>query len=257
MRMQVMEFTDTAMQDTDVLLEFPNQSKEAEQLKEEINTEALSSYKQKKRSIQNLENITKRLIDICGGIVGLMILIPLTVIIYIANRLQGDKGPIFFTQDRIGKDGKTFKMLKYRSMVIGAEEKLKEYLKNNEEARIEYKKYKKLKNDPRITKIGDFLRKTSLDEMPQLLLLLNGKMSLVGPRPYLPDEIDDMGEYYNIIIKMKPGITGYWQVSGRSEVTFDDRLDMDVVYSKNRSLKEDIKILLKTVMHVIKKEGAI
>lgn len=142
-------------------------------------------------------------------------------------------------------------------MVIGAEEKLKEYLENNEEARKEYKIYKKLKNDPRITKIGKFLRKTSLDEMPQLLNLLTGEMSLIGPRPYLPSEREDMGEYYKIIIKSKPGITGLWQINGRSNTTFDERLDYDVKYYKDYSLKTDFKILYKTFENVIKKEGAI
>lgn len=142
-------------------------------------------------------------------------------------------------------------------MVIGAEEKLKEYLEENEEARKEYKIYKKLKDDPRITKIGKFLRKTSLDEMPQLLNLLTGEMSLIGPRPYLPSEREDMGEYYNIIIKSKPGITGLWQISGRSNTTFDERLDYDIKYYKDYSLKTDFKILYKTFENVIKKEGAI
>lgn len=133
-----------------------------------------------------------------------MLIIPLTLIVYIANWLNGDKGPVVFKQERIGKDGKPFCMLKYRTMILGADEKLVEYLKNNKEAREEYAKYKKLKNDPRVTKVGKILRKTSLDEIPQLLNLLNGTMSLVGPRPYLPREIEDMGEYYNIIIQEKP-----------------------------------------------------
>ena len=204
-----------------------------------------------------IEKMAKRLLDILGGFCGLIVLIPLTIGIWIANKIAKDNGPIFFTQERIGKNGKMFKMYKYRSMVVDSEEKLKQYLEENEEAREEFKIYKKLKNDPRITKIGEFLRKTSLDEMPQLLLLLNGKMSLVGPRPYLPDEIEDMGEYYNIIIKMKPGITGYWQVNGRSDVTFVDRLDMDMNYYYNHTLKIDVKILKQTVAKLLKKEGAI
>ena len=125
---------------------------------------------------------------------------------YILNKINHDDGPVFYVQERIGKNGKKFKMLKYRSMVVGAEEKLKEYLANNKEAEKEFKIYKKLKNDPRITQVGRILRKTSLDEIPQLLNLLDGSMSLVGSRPYLPSEIADMGEYYNIIIKNKPGI---------------------------------------------------
>ena len=205
-----------------------------------------------------IENIVKRVVDICGGLIGTIVLIPLTIIIYIARIvLHENDGPIFYDQLRIGKNGKVFKMYKYRSMVIGADEKLFKYLEENEEARLEYKKYKKLKNDPRITKVGKFIRKTSLDEFPQFINVLIGDMSLVGPRPYLPREKEDMGEYYDYIIKTRPGITGYWQIAGRSDVTFTDRLKMDCNYIDNKNLKTDIKLLGKTVLNVIKKEGAI
>lgn len=211
----------------------------------------------KKPSKLKLENCTKRFIDIIGGLCGILVLIPLTVCIYIANLISGDYGPIFYTQKRIGKNGKIFKMYKYRSMVVNAEEKLEQYLEENEEARKEYKVYKKLKNDPRVTKIGNFLRKTSLDEFPQLINVLKGDMSLVGPRPYLPKEKDDMKSYYNYIVQCKPGITGFWQTNGRSEVTFDDRLGMDLEYFNNRSLKLDLKLLKKTAEKIVKREGAI
>ena len=204
-----------------------------------------------------IERITKRTIDILGGLVGTIALIPLTIIIYIARKiLHEDDGPIFYEQLRIGKDGKVFKMYKYRSMVVGADEILFKYLQENEEARKEYKEYKKLKNDPRVTKIGEFIRKTSLDEFPQFINVLKGDMSLVGPRPYLPREKEDMGEYYTYIIKSRPGITGFWQVSGRSDISFEDRLKMDYNYSQVQSLKLDISLLLKTIKNVIKKEGA-
>ena len=217
-----------------------------------INTEI-----NKKNIKIKIKNIIKRIIDVVGALVGVIALIPLTIIIYIARIvLKENDGPIFYDQLRIGKDGKVFKMYKYRSMIIGADEKLFEYLKENEEARKEYKEYKKLKDDPRITKIGKILRKTSLDEFPQFINVLKGDMSLVGPRPYLPREKEDMGEYYTYIIKSRPGITGYWQIAGRSDVNFDDRLKMDYDYIKNRSLKTDLKILVKTVLNVIKKEGA-
>ena len=139
---------------------------------------------------------------------------------------------------------------------MNADEKLKQYLEENEDARIEYKKYKKLKNDPRITKLGDFLRRTSIDEFPQFINVLKGDMSLVGPRPYLHREIEDMGDNYNTIILVKPGITGYWQVNGRSQKDFKERTDMDVAYVHDRSLWFDIKILIKTVLKTFKKEGA-
>ena len=205
-----------------------------------------------------IEKAVKRVIDIIAGLVGTILLIPITIGIYIARKiLKEDDGPIFYDQLRIGKNGKIFKMYKYRSMVIGADDKLKEYLAKNEEAREEYSKYKKLKKDPRITKLGNFLRKTSLDEFPQFINVLKGNMSLVGPRPYLQREKDDMGEYYKYIIQCKPGITGYWQTTGRSGVIFQDRLKMDYDYYQNRNLKIDLKLLGKTILNVVKKEGAI
>lgn len=205
-----------------------------------------------------IEKIIKRFVDIVMGFMGTLILIPITIGIFIARKiLHEDDGPIFYEQVRIGKDGKVFRMYKYRSMVIGADEKLSTYLKENEEARKEYSKYKKLKNDPRITKVGKFIRKTSIDEFPQFINVLLGQMSLVGPRPYLPREQEDMGNYYKYIIQCKPGITGYWQTSGRSDVTFDDRLKMDFKYCQKRSLKVDAKLLMKTILNVVKKEGAI
>lgn len=205
-----------------------------------------------------IEKIIKRFVDIIMGLIGTLILIPVTIGIFIARKiLHEDDGPIFYEQLRIGKDGKVFRMYKYRSMVIGADEKLSTYLKENEEARKEYSKYKKLKNDPRITKVGKFIRKTSIDEFPQFINVLLGQMSLVGPRPYLPREQEDMGNYYKYIIQCKPGITGYWQTSGRSDVTFDDRLKMDFKYCQKRSLKVDAKLLMKTILNVVKKEGAI
>ena len=209
------------------------------------------------RAVLRIETILKRFIDIIGSIVGIVCLIPLTIIIWIANLIMKDNGPIFYTQERIGKNGKIFKMYKYRSMVVGADEKLKEYLEKNEEARKEYAEYKKLKNDPRITKIGAFLRKTSLDEFPQFINILKGEMSLVGPRPYLPREKEEINGFFNYIMSCKPGLTGFWQVHGRSDVTFTDRLDMDMRYYYNHNLKMDIKILKDTVVNVIKKEGAI
>ena len=148
-------------------------------------------------------------------------------------------------------------MYKYRSMVVGADEKLKEYLAENDEAREEYAKYKKLKHDPRITKVGNFIRKTSLDEFPQFINVLKGDMSLVGPRPYLPREKEEINGFFNYIMSCKPGITGLWQVSGRSETTFTERLEFDMQYYYQHNLKMDIKLLIATVKNVVKKEGAV
>ena len=204
-----------------------------------------------------LYKVLKRLIDILGGIVGTIVLIPLTIGIAIANLICKDNGPIFYSQYRMGKNGKLFKMYKYRSMVVGADEKLKKYLEENEEARKEYKKYKKLKHDPRVTKVGEFIRKTSLDEFPQFINVLKGDMSLVGPRPYLEREKEDMNGYYKYITTFKPGLTGLWQISGRSDVDFATRIDLDMQYYYNHSLKGDIKILFKTAMKLVKREGAL
>ncbi len=213
--------------------------------------------KLKVKRLTTLENIAKRTFDIIGSICGIALLVPITIGIKIANIIHKDKGPVFYTQTRIGKDGKEFKLYKYRSMIVGADEKLKEYLKENEDARKEYKKYKKLKNDPRITKVGAFIRKTSLDEFPQFINVLKGDMSLVGPRPYLLREQDDIGEAYNHIIKCKPGLTGIWQVSGRNDVTFEERVNMDLEYYYNQSVKLDIKLILKTLKKVLLREGAL
>lgn len=221
------------------------------------NITSVTNNMEKTNKIKNqIYAITKRIIDICGAIVGIILLLPLTLIIWITNICIKDKGPIFFIQERIGKDGKLFKFYKYRSMVVNADDKLSKYLAENEEAREEYKKYKKLKNDPRITKIGKFIRKTSIDEFPQFINVLKGEMSIVGPRPYLPREIEDMGESYNEIIKVKPGLTGLWQVNGRSETTFVDRLRIDKEYVQKRGMKLDIKILIWTIGKVFIKEGA-
>lgn len=201
--------------------------------------------------------IAKRTMDITAGLVGVMILIPLTIILYLIKIIEHDKGPLFFTQERIGKNGKLFKMYKFRTMVINADEELEKILANDEQAREEYRIHKKLKNDPRVTKIGKFLRKTSLDEFAQFVNVLKGDMSLVGPRPYLPREKKDMGYYYYYVVQCKPGITGLWQVSGRSEVSFEERLELDFKYYNNENVIDDIGLVLKTVAKTLKHEGAV
>ena len=160
------------------------------------------------------------------------------------------------TQKRIGKNGKEFTLYKYRSMVIGADEKLAKYLEENAEAREEYSTYKKLKDDPRITKVGHFIRSTSIDEFPQFINVLKGDMSLVGPRPYLPIEKKDMGRLYHTIVQFKPGVTGMWQVSGRSKTDFKTRLKLESYYSNNMSLKMDVKIFFGTFSAVFGHVGA-
>ena len=169
---------------------------------------------------------------------------------------MGDFHSIFFTQNRIGKNGKEFKFFKFRTMVVNADEVLFKLLKEDKEMAKEYKKNRKLKNDPRITKLGKILRRTSIDELPQLINVFLGNMTMIGNRPYLPREKEDMGKYYKDIIKTKPGITGYWQVSGKKNATFQKRLELESFYSKNCGLKMDIKIFFKTFGAVVKGHGA-
>lgn len=199
--------------------------------------------------------IIKRTFDIIVGLLGLIILIPLTIIVKIISVLNKDFSPIFYSHIRIGKNGKEFRLYKFRSMVPNADKVLEELLKDPK-INEEYSKNKKLKDDPRITKVGKILRKLSLDEIPQFINILKGDMSLVGNRPYLPREKKDMGKYYDDIIKTKPGLTGYWQVSGRSDVSFKKRLKLEQYYSEHCGLKMDIKIILKTVKVVLGTKGA-
>lgn len=211
-----------------------------------------------KKNIRHIISRTiKRGIDVVAGVFGTILLLPITLFVFITNTLSKEHGPIFFTQERIGQNGKIFKMYKFRTMVVGAEEILNKHIEEQTEIGKEYIEHKKIKNDPRITKIGKFLRATSLDEFPQFINVIRGEMSLVGPRPYLPMEKNDMGEYYGYITQMKPGITGPWQVAGRNKLEFKDRLELDKEYCDRCGNRRDIKIVFKTIAKVVKKEGAI
>ena len=201
-------------------------------------------------------NFIKRVFDILFSLIGLIVLIPCIIIIKIANMLTKDFNSVFYTQDRIGKNGKIFKLYKFRSMIPNADKVLEEMLKEDNEITREYKLNKKLKNDPRISKVGKVIRKLSIDELPQVINILKGDMSLIGNRPYLPREKKDMGKYYKEIVKTRPGLTGYWQVNGRSATTFKDRLKLESYYSKHCGLKMDIKIFFKTFKVVLFKDGA-
>lgn len=211
--------------------------------------------KEKKTFNEITYSFLKRIVDITASATALLLLSPVFLVTSLAIRKDSD-GPAMFTQKRIGKDGKLFEIYKFRTMVPDADKKLFELLDKDEKAREEYKVNKKLKNDPRITKVGNLLRKTSIDELPQLINVLKGDMSLVGPRPYLPREKEDMGDYYNTIIESKPGITGLWQVSGRSNTTFEERLHFDEEYNEKKSFTYDMGLLVKTVGSVVKGDGA-
>ena len=225
-------------------------------IENEIDLENNIDSKLEKKSILYL--FTKRIIDILGGLIGLILLIPVTILIKIVRIIiKENDGPIFYSQMRIGKNDKKFKIYKYRSMIKDADKVLKKYLKENEEARKEFEEFQKLQDDPRITKFGKFLRKTSLDELPQMLNILKGDLSFVGPRPVVDGEIEKYGIYKNKFLSVKPGLTGYWQVNGRSDTTYSERIQMELYYVDNCSLWLDIKIFFKTFITVLKKEGAV
>lgn len=226
-----------------------------------LNTELLHLFYEEiflmniKNNLKTLQNrIIKRLFDILMSLLAMPILIPLSLLIAIAIRIE-TPGAVIYDHERIGRNGRTFRCYKFRTMYRDAEERLKEILESNKELRDEWEKNWKLKDDPRVTKIGKFLRKTSLDELPQIWNVIKGEMSLVGPRPYLPREIKQI-ENFTIISSIKPGITGLWQVSGRSNTGYDYRIKLDIWYVMNWSLWLDVAIIFKTIKVVLKAEGA-
>lgn len=190
-----------------------------------------------------LYSVTKRLIDIVGSLCGIILLSPLFLIVAILIKIEDPKGKVFFAQERNGRYPKTFKMYKFRSMVHNAEDLLKDLMDRNEQTGPVFK----INDDPRITKVGKFIRKTSIDELPQLFNVLKGDMSLVGPRPPIPHEVDQYNSYQMQRLAVKPGLTCIWQVSGRNNIGFDEWVEMDIEYIKTRNLWLDIKLIFKTV----------
>lgn len=219
-------------------------------------------YKEIKKSIGY--EVIKRVLDIIFSFILLLIFSPVIAIISILIRLDSE-GPVFAdTPERVGKNGKLFKMYKFRSMIQNAHEILRENPKFSRLFDVYRKGSYKLKDDPRITKAGHFIRKHSLDEVPQLLNVLKGEMSLVGPRAYYPDELREQQKKYpktqecvKIVLSVKPGITGFWQVSGRSEINFDKRIEMDADYVRKRSVSYDLLIIAKTPWAMISGKGAL
>ncbi|MGI6155891.1 MAG: sugar transferase [Enterococcus lemanii] len=194
----------------------------------------------------------KRIVDIVGSVVGLILLSPLFLIVALLMKIEEPRGPIFFSQTRIGKNEIPFKMYKFRSMCVDAEEKLEALLKLNE---VEGAMFK-MKDDPRITRVGKFIRKTSIDELPQLWNVIKGDMSLVGPRPPLVREVEVYTTFDKQRLLVKPGCTGVWQISGRNEVGFDEMVALDLTYIENIGLVRDIEIIVKTVVVMLKPNGA-
>mgnify|MGYP003775578825 CR=1 FL=1 len=207
------------------------------------------------RTVSNSYSLSKRLIDILGSLFLIILTLPIYIVIGLFYMNGENKGPIFFKQVRIGKNGNKFRIYKFRSMVVNAEEKLKsdeilyqKYLDNSYKLEPE--------EDPRITRVGRFLRASSIDEIPQLINVLKGEMSLVGPRPIVEEELVEYGERTSEFLSVKPGITGYWQVSGRSDIDYPERVDVELYYVNKASFLFDIKILLKTVSIVLLRKGA-
>ena len=196
--------------------------------------------------------ILKRLMDIVGASLGLILASPIMLIVAILIKLEDPKGPIFFSQIRNGAYPTTFKMYKFRSMYIDAEERLQELMHLNEQSGPAFK----IKDDPRITKVGKFIRKTSLDELPQLFNVLKGDMSLVGPRPAIPREVEQYTAYQKQRLFVKPGLTCIWQVSGRNNIGFDQWVELDIKYIKTRNLWLDIKLILMTIPAMLGDENA-
>jgi exopolysaccharide production protein ExoY len=199
--------------------------------------------------------LIKRSFDIVGSLAGLALLSPLFLMVALLVKLS-DNWPIFYGHKRIGRGGRIFSCLKFRTMVPDGERVLAAYLATNPEANAEWIATRKLKNDPRVTRVGQVLRKLSLDELPQILNILQGDMSLVGPRPVVRDELEIYGSAAVYYLKSRPGLTGLWQVSGRNDVSYDTRVAFDRHYVENWSLSEDIRIIFKTVPAVWMSRGS-
>lgn len=196
--------------------------------------------------------ISKRILDIVMSLMGLFFLLPIFLLIMFAIKIDS-KGPCFFIHKRVGKNGKTLGVMKFRTMVVNAEEMLKQLTPEQEK---EFKEKFKLDNDFRVTKVGKFLRKTSLDELPQLLNILIGNMTLIGPRPVIEVELEKYGSNKDKFLSVTPGLTGYWQANGRSNTTYEERIAMDMYYIDHMNVFLDIKIVFQTIRSVLKKEGA-
>ena len=197
---------------------------------------------------------SKRCIDVVVSLLAIVALSPLLAVLAVISKLDG--GPIVFSHTRVGLDKSLFRCYKFRSMHVDADKRLSELLARDDDARQEWNTHFKLKDDPRITTLGLFLRKSSLDELPQLINVLKGDMSLVGPRPVIEEELVLYGEYESDYLNARPGITGLWQVSGRNDLDYDERVTLDATYVRNWTHALDLRILLKTVLVVLTRRGA-
>ena len=219
-----------------------------------VNTEIdIENKLYKKAQEKIVYRTTKRIMDVILSSIALIVLFPVFLLIGIAIKLDS-RGSVFFAHKRIGKDGKPIYIYKFRTMLPNAEEMIQNF---NEEQMKEFKENYKLKNDPRITKVGKFLRKASLDELPQIVNILKGDLSIIGPRPVIEEELELYANRKYKFLSVTPGLTGYWQANGRSTTTYEERISMELYYIDNRCLWLDIKLFFKTFISVIKRDGAV
>ena len=215
------------------------------------------AFNASKRRLEIIKLFIKRTFDILFSLIGVILLIPISIIMAILNLITRNKGPVLYKHKRIGKNGKEFTMYKFRTMYEGADKDLEKVLNTNEKLNSEWNATYKLQKDPRVTKFGKFLRKTSIDEIPQFINVLKGDMSIVGPRPITEKELERFGIAKDKVLSMKPGITGYWATHGRTNTTYEERVKMEEKYVDEFSLFLDFKIMLRTIITVIRKEGAL
>jgi len=206
----------------------------------------------KTKKEKKIYNFSKRVFDIFFSFIGMILLAPFFAIIAIVIKIDS-KGPVFFTHKRIGEKGKEIGIYKFRTMVENAEDLIKSFTPEQQE---EFNRCYKLEDDPRITKVGKFLRNTSLDELPQIFNILKGELSIIGPRPIVQDELKKYEENQEKFLSVRPGLTGYWAANGRSDTSYEERMKMELYYVDNMSFKLDVKIFFKTILAVLKKEGA-
>ena len=226
----------------------------SEKVASNVSALKLPAKKYKEFFEENVQyKLVKRITDIVLSFISLVVLLPVFAVIALAIKLES-KGPVFFKHTRIGKNGKIIKIYKFRSMVENAEDLIQQFTK---EQMKEYEENYKLSDDPRITKVGKILRKTSLDELPQLINILKGDLSIIGPRPVVANELKKYGTNIKKFLSVTPGLTGYWAANGRSCTSYEQRMQMELYSIDNLSLKMDVKVFLKTIVAVIKRKGAV
>ncbi len=226
---------------------------EMEVIGENMNISITAGIEEKKINSRKFYYFFKRCIDIIGSLCGLIILFPLFLIVSLLIKMEDPKGKVYYKHFRIGKDMKKIPVYKFRSMYQNSHEIMQNF---TEEQKKEYAENFKLKNDPRVTKIGKIIRKTSIDELPQLVNVLKGEMTIVGPRPIVEAELSKYGEYQNVYLSVKPGLTGMWQAYGRSDTSYEERVKLDVYYVENQKILLDIKIIIRTIISVVSGKGA-